>query len=170
MGHQGENLVHPRPWPHPTTRCMVMLDVHDKRCKPSSWIRQPLPRTYPSTFVNNDKDLPDEGWLFAFRYVKALAYCFCLYYRYSTAAITFCSHLGSSLLLLSLPPLFHRRHNFFHLGCVALAGCLLAWLSHALHGLHTHCCLQRGKQGMLPKPPGGQEGSCSTFVYPTSNW
>ncbi len=89
-----------------------MLDVHDKRCKPSSWIWQPLPRMYLSTFVKSDKGLPGEGWLFALRYVKALAYFCCLHHRYSTAAITVCSCLSSSLLLLSLPPLFHCRHHF----------------------------------------------------------
>ncbi len=150
-------------------RCVVVLNVPYKHFKPRSWIRQPLPRTYPSTFIKNDKGFPGEGGLFALRYVKALAYCCCLHHHYSTATINF-FHVKALAYCCCL---CHRYSTaaitFFHLRCVALAGCLLAWLSHVLHGLHTHCCLQRGKQGIYPKPPGGQEGPCSAFANPTSN-
>jgi hypothetical protein len=120
-------------------RCVVALDVPDKRCKPSSQIQQPLPRTYPSSFVKNDKGWPSEGGLVALRYVKALAYCCCLRHRYSTAAITF-FHVKALAYCCCL---CHRYSTaaitFFHHRCVSLAGCLFgmiaipfAWIAHSL--------------------------------------
>ena len=87
----------------------------------------------------------------------------------SSAAAT-SSITSSSLPLLSLPPQFHHHLNLFSpwMHCTSCMDFGVI-ITRFFAGLHTHWCLQRGKQGMPPKPPRGQERRPAAFANPTLN-